>query len=270
MATAAARAGRNDRLAEWGQGLKRAAMRAASLAGGSALVAGSVAALVALVSYHPTDASFNTAAGGTPLNWMGSIGAWASDLLLTLFGPGAGLLLLPVALIGLRLLRGAPAGRWLRMLLMMAAGIVLAGTAATLLSGGAISGLPAGWGGAFGLALASLAELGFSAIGEPGIAEPFRIAVAVFAATAGLAFAWFGFGLTSEEKGWLAARRARGPTRAHASNRPARAAQHRHRRPQGARRPAPGARTAALARTWRQLYPPADRPAGSRAATAQC
>jgi DNA segregation ATPase FtsK/SpoIIIE, S-DNA-T family len=211
MATAAARAGRNDRLAEWGRGLKRAAMRAASLAGGSALVAGSVAALVALVSYHPTDASFNTAAGGTPLNWMGSIGAWASDLLLTLFGPGAGLLLLPVALIGLRLLRGAPAGRWLRMLLMMAAGIVLAGTAATLLSGGAISGLPAGWGGAFGLALASLAELGFSAIGEPGIAEPFRIAVAVFAATAGLAFAWFGFGLTSEEKGWLAARRARAP-----------------------------------------------------------
>jgi DNA segregation ATPase FtsK/SpoIIIE, S-DNA-T family len=209
MATAAARAGRNDRLAELGQGLKRAAMRAASLAGGGALVAGSVAALVALVSYHPTDASFNTAAGGTPLNWMGSIGAWAADLLLTLFGPGAGLLLLPVALIGLRLLRAVPTGRWLRMLLMMAAGIVLAGTAATLLSGGAISGLPAGWGGAFGLALASLAELGLSAIGEPSIVEPFRIAIAVFAATAGVAFAWFGFGLTPEEKSWLANRRAR-------------------------------------------------------------
>ena len=37
--------------------------------------------------------SFTTAAGGPPANWLGSVGAYASDALLLLFGPAAALFL---------------------------------------------------------------------------------------------------------------------------------------------------------------------------------
>ena len=115
--------------------------------------ASAVAGAVALATHSPTDPSLSTAAGGPPTNWLGSVGAYASDALLLLFGLGSVLFLPVIALAGLRMLRlaagraGSAAG-----LLVAAIGAVLIGIALGLTSGSAVSGLPGGWGGALGLA----------------------------------------------------------------------------------------------------------------------
>ena len=125
MATSAARGARPGRLAQWRDGLKKGARRSTTLVGGVALVAAALLAALALVSYRPTDPAFNTSAAGPVNNWIGQTGAYAADLLLSLWGPPAGLLLPLVLVLGLRLLRGADAGRWLRALLLSIAGIRL-------------------------------------------------------------------------------------------------------------------------------------------------
>jgi S-DNA-T family DNA segregation ATPase FtsK/SpoIIIE len=173
------------------------------------LIASALLLLAALVSYRPSDPALNTAAAGPVANWLGPAGAFASDLLLSLWGPLAGLLLPLIFVLGLRLARGAEAGRWLRALVLSILGITFVGTAATLLFGGAINGLPAGWGGAFGLSLGKLADLGIGLIGEPGIAEPFRVVAVALLALTGLLLWYLGLGLRAEERGWLFTRRAR-------------------------------------------------------------
>lgn len=207
------------RLARWRESLGQTARRSGSFLGGLALALGSVLTLLALVSYHPSDPALNTDAGGPTQNWIGAPGAWVSDFLLMLMGPLAGLLLPLVLLLGLRVMRGAEPGRWLRYLLITLAGIALLGMAAGLLVGGAIGGLPAGWGGGIGLALANLAELGLAQIGESSIIQPFRIALIALAAAGGLALWLFGLGLTTEEREWIAARRTR-REQVHVENRP--------------------------------------------------
>jgi DNA segregation ATPase FtsK/SpoIIIE, S-DNA-T family len=77
------------------------------------LVAASLLFL-ALVSYHPTDPSFNTvggyAAGRQAHNWTGLIGATVSDILLQLEGVAAFLIPLMVGALGWTWLRSHPAG----------------------------------------------------------------------------------------------------------------------------------------------------------------
>ena len=208
MAASAAQSGGDGRLTRWREGARHAARRSGTWLAGAALSLAALFALAALVSYRPGDPSLNTAAGGPVGNWMGPAGAWTSDLLLSLMGPPVGLLLPLLMVVGLRLARGAEPGRWARSLILTLVGIALIGAAAGLLVGGAVNGLPAGWGGAIGLALAGLAELGLTALGDPGIAEPFRIAATALAAAGGLAFCLAGLGLTVEERRWLTARRA--------------------------------------------------------------
>ncbi|MDQ8757049.1 DNA translocase FtsK 4TM domain-containing protein [Sphingosinicella sp. LHD-64] len=214
MATAA-----EGRLARWRESLGQAARRSGSFLGGIALALGSTLTLLALVSYHPSDPALNTDAGGPTQNWIGSPGAWTADVLLMLMGPLAGLLLPLVFLLGLRVMRGAEPGRWGRYLLITVAGIALLGLAAGLLVGGAVAGLPAGWGGGIGLALANLVELGLGQIGAAGIVQPFRIAIIALAAAGGLALWLFGLGLTVEEREWIAARRSQ-RERVRVENRP--------------------------------------------------
>ncbi len=55
-----------SRLLQWGLGI-----------GGAVL---SMIFILALLSYHPDDASLNTAADGVTHNWLGSAGAWVADL----------------------------------------------------------------------------------------------------------------------------------------------------------------------------------------------
>jgi len=194
-------------LAQWRAGVKKGAKRSGTLLGGAALIVGALLLAVAMASYEPTDPSLNTAAAGPITNWMGAPGAFASDLLLSLMGPPAALLLPLLVVLGLRLARGAEAGRWGRALLLTLLGIILIGTAAALLIGGAVNGLPASWGGAFGLSLAKLIDFGISAIGEPGMAEPFRIVAVALVAFAGLFLWYLGLGLRAEERNWMTTRR---------------------------------------------------------------
>ena len=129
--------------------MRRLSLRSA----GALLLALSAAGALALASHSSTDPSFTTAAGGPPANWLGSFGAYLSDLLLLLFGLGSIVFLPVIALAGLRLLRTEAApGRMRRGLLIALAAAVLIGLALGLLSGSAVAGLPSGWGGALGLA----------------------------------------------------------------------------------------------------------------------
>jgi len=209
MASNAARIDRQERLTQWRAGVKRGAKRSGTLLGGAALIVAALLAAVALIGYRPSDPSLNTAAAGPVNNLMGSTGAYASDLLLSLLGPPVGLLMPLMLVLGLRLARGADIGRWGRALLLTLAGIVLVGTAAALLFGGAVNGLPAGWGGAFGLSLAKIVELGIAQIGEASIAQPFRIVAVALIALAGMFLWYLGLGLRAEERNWLTTRRER-------------------------------------------------------------
>ncbi|WP_225421155.1 FtsK/SpoIIIE family DNA translocase [Sphingomonas parva] len=201
-------------MAQWRAGAKRRAQRTGALIAGGTLIVAALLAALALASYRTSDPSLNTAAAGPVGNWLGTPGALSADLLLFLWGLPAVLLLPLVLLLGVRIARGVGAGRWRKSLLLTIAGLVLSGTAAALLSGEAVNALPAGWGGAFGLSVAKLVGLGLGAIGEPGIVEPFRIALIVLFAVAGLTCIWFGLGLQPDELGWIASRRFRRTPRA--------------------------------------------------------
>jgi S-DNA-T family DNA segregation ATPase FtsK/SpoIIIE len=210
MATIAG-SNRQERGAQWRQGLRKGAKRSGTLLGGAALIVTAVLLLIALASYRPTDPSLNTAAAGPVQNWIGVPGAYASDLLLSLFGAPAGLLLPLIVVLGLRLARGAEAGRWGRALSLTMLGLVFIGTAAALLSGGAVNGLPASWGGALGLSLAKLIDFGIASIGQPDISEPFRLVAVGLTGLTGLFLWYLGLGLRTEERTWLTTRKERAP-----------------------------------------------------------
>jgi hypothetical protein len=158
------------------------------------LVVAGLITLVALASYRPSDPSFNTAAAGPVNNWMGWFGAYGSDLLLSLWGPGAGLLVPLCFVLGLRLARGTDAGRWGRSLTLTLLGIIFAGTGGALLFAGAVNGLPAGWGGTFGLSFGKLIEWGLASIGQPDVAEPLRIVVIALTWLVGAFLLYLGLG----------------------------------------------------------------------------
>ncbi|EJU09841.1 DNA translocase FtsK 4TM domain-containing protein [Novosphingobium resinovorum] len=87
MATRPIAPGRRIAKPDWRAVLKRSLRRAGELSGALVLFAGMVFLALALVSYHQTDPSTSTAAGGDVQNWMGVTGAWTAERALFLFGP---------------------------------------------------------------------------------------------------------------------------------------------------------------------------------------
>ena len=82
-------------------------LRIAVLRGaGGVLLLASMAAFVALMSYHHADPSLNNATGQDPSNLLGGPGAAAADLLLECLGFAAIAFLAPPAVWGARALRG--------------------------------------------------------------------------------------------------------------------------------------------------------------------
>ena len=203
MATVATRATKRDLAPDWREALATAVRRFAVRSWGAMLILLSLAAALALATHSPTDPSLSAAAGGPPRNWLGSPGAYFSDALLLLFGVGSALFVPVIAIAGLRMLRLEPAGRTGRGLFVAAAGAVLIGTALGLTSWSAVSGLPGGWGGAFGLAAAHGLDSAFALIGNPQIAGPARLATLMLLGLAGLTFGYFAMGLREEERGWV-------------------------------------------------------------------
>ena len=149
----------------WRAVLRRSVRRASEL-GASLLLFGTALFLaLALVSYHQTDPSGSTAAGGLPQNWMGAPGAWLADKVLFLFGPVAALLVPLLFVCGRRLwqLADAPeAGdddedvpaaheHWVRSVSLLLLAMVLLGTVLSLTFTAPGGSLPATMGGLFGL-----------------------------------------------------------------------------------------------------------------------
>jgi S-DNA-T family DNA segregation ATPase FtsK/SpoIIIE len=203
MATVAARAPKRELAPDWREALREAVRRVAIRTWGALLIAASIAAALALATHSPTDPSLSTAAGGPPANWLGSAGAYFSDTLFLMFGLGAVMLVPVVGIAGLRMLRLQPAGRIGRGLLVAAAGAVLLGIALSLTSGSAVSGLPGGWGGVLGLALAHGVEAALGLIGNPSIAGPARLTILLLFGIAGVVLGYYALGLEPEERGWL-------------------------------------------------------------------
>ncbi len=96
----------SDALADARRSMARLMNIAAMRGAGGLLFLGSVAALIALATYHAGDASLNSATGHEPLNLLGGLGATAADLLLQTFGIAALAFLAPPALWGIRALTG--------------------------------------------------------------------------------------------------------------------------------------------------------------------
>ncbi|MFL6720335.1 MAG: DNA translocase FtsK 4TM domain-containing protein [Sphingomonas sp.] len=206
MATVATRAPKRELAPDWRDALREAVRRFAVRSWGALLLALSVAGAVALVTHNPTDPSLSTAAGGPPANWLGAFGAYLSDALLLLFGLGAMLFLPVIAVAGLRLLRLEPAGRIVRGLFFAGLGAVLLGIALGLTSASAVSGLPAGWGGALGLAAAHGIAAAIALIHNPQLAGPVRFAALLLFAIAGLIVGYFAIGFTANERAWIGGR----------------------------------------------------------------
>ena len=205
MATVATRAPKRELAPHWRDALRDAVRRFFVRSWGALLVAVSLAAALALATHDPTDPSLSTAAGGPPTNWMGGVGAYASDALLLLFGLGAALFVPVIAIAGLRMMRLEPAGRIARGLLLAAVGAMLLGIALGLTSGSSVSGLPSGWGGAIGLAAAHGVDAGIDLISNPQVAGPTRLAALLLFGLTGLAVGYFALGLTEGERAWLGA-----------------------------------------------------------------
>ena len=204
MATVAARAPKRELAPDWRDALREAVRRLAVRTWGAMLIAISIAGAIALASHDPNDPSLSTAAGGPPANWLGAAGAYTSDALLLLFGIGSVLFLPVIALAGLRMVRLEPAGRVVRGLFIAAIGAVLLGVALGLTSGSAVSGLPAGWGGALGLAAAHGVDAAVGLIQNPSIAGPVHLTALLLFGLAGLAVGYLALGLRPEEKDWAA------------------------------------------------------------------
>ncbi|HET9813238.1 MAG TPA: DNA translocase FtsK 4TM domain-containing protein [Sphingomicrobium sp.] len=211
MASVAARAPKRELAPDWRDALRESLRRFAARMSGFVLLLIAAAAAIALATHSATDPSLSTAAAGPPDNWLASPGAYASDALLLLFGLGAALFVPVIALAGLRMMRVEPPGRVGRGLLIAAVGAILAGVALSLMSGSAVSGLPAGWGGAIGLAAAYGVDLGVGLISNPAIAGPVRLTVLSLFALSGLALGYVALGLTADEKGWIARLLRRSP-----------------------------------------------------------
>ncbi|HET7709998.1 MAG TPA: DNA translocase FtsK 4TM domain-containing protein, partial [Sphingomicrobium sp.] len=205
MATTAARAGKRDLAPDWRDALRASIRRLVLRSWGALLIALSIGGAVAMATHRSTDPSFTTAAAGPPANWMGAFGAYMSDALLLLFGVGSALLLPVIAIAGIRMVRLEPSGRIGRGLFIAALGALLAGTALGLADASSVSGLPGGWGGAFGLATAAGIDALIGLIDNPSIAGPVRLTLLMLFAIGGLILGFLALGLRPEERDWAKA-----------------------------------------------------------------
>jgi len=141
--------------ANWREIMRLSLMRSGALIGAITIVLATLFLFLALVSYSPSDPSFNTSAGSVEHNWMGIFGSYLSDLLLTLIGLPV-ILLLPLLLVfANRLWRDIPQPDWKKQLLWCLLGILLVGTSLALWVPAPEMELPSGLGGLSSMLIAN-------------------------------------------------------------------------------------------------------------------
>ena len=178
--------------ANWNALVRRALRRSSELGGAVLLFASMLFLGIALATYHQTDASSSTAAGGAVLNWMGAPGAWAADAALTLFGLVSVLLLPLFYVFARKLWRLAEEEdglvphsdqRWWRPLAVLLLAITLLGTVLSLTFTQPGGSLPASFGGIAGLLGAKAIRSGAELL--PVAAQMWAILVAALACLGG-------------------------------------------------------------------------------------
>ena len=151
-------------VANWRLVLRRSLRRSLDLICATLLIAAMLFLGLALASYHQTDPSFNTAAGGPVLNWLGRAGAYAADGALFVFGP-VSIMLLPLLYVFAQEMwrlaevhapdaeetPPAPRRHWLRTTLVLCLAMALLCAALALVFSEVASSFSAGMGGFVGL-----------------------------------------------------------------------------------------------------------------------
>ncbi|WP_199555716.1 FtsK/SpoIIIE family DNA translocase [Sandaracinobacteroides hominis] len=164
---------------------------------GMALAALGLSLAAALLSYHPSDPSMNSATDAAPLNLLGRPGAWFADLVLQGFGLAA-ILLIPIFLAwGVRLIVARPIRHPRRSALLTLAAMLIGSAALGLAWPAPIGPLDAGAGGVAGLAAAHIV----STLPWPQGFDPALAAIG-FALASGLGALWlfvWGLGINREE-----------------------------------------------------------------------
>jgi DNA segregation ATPase FtsK/SpoIIIE, S-DNA-T family len=181
----ASRAGPAKNSPQWRAMLRRSLLRLAALTGAILLVALVVALALALLSYEPSDPSLNTAAGDQVRNMMGMTGSYSADFLLWLAGVPVALVLPLMAIFARRLWGDQDMAGWQGQLGKAGVGIGLLGIALSLLQPEPLVGLPAGWGGLFGIVIAN-GLLSLTSLAGGQIAPWINGALIVLAFLAGL------------------------------------------------------------------------------------
>ena len=171
--------------------IKAALRRFAVLLIAATLIGLTTALALALLSYSPLDASFNTITSRTTSNWLGPVGAHVSDILLQILGWPALALALPIGVAGVRVAQGRPF-RSRRALWAVPLGAALFAAAAGAIPLPAL-GAPAGFGGLIGV-MAGNAVL---ALGELGALAnvPLALIIAVLLIPPGLGLIVWGAGI---------------------------------------------------------------------------
>jgi S-DNA-T family DNA segregation ATPase FtsK/SpoIIIE len=143
---------------------------------GALLVLASLLLVLALLTYFPGDASFDTAVAAPPRNYLGYDGAVIADLLMQSVGFAA--YLVPAVLLGwaFRLMLRRPVHRFARRLAMLGAALILGALACSVLQ--IPGGPPAGAGGAVGWALLRL----ITSVGLAPLALPVAMTAAALVA----------------------------------------------------------------------------------------
>ena len=196
----------------WGDTVRRGAARSGELLGALSLVGIAGFLALALASYQPSDAAINTAAGGPTENWVGTIGAWAADLLLSLLGPVVALFIPLLLVAAWRLWTGVSLAGWGRRAFGALIGIGLIDIALSLFKSEAFASLPASLGGIFGLATADLIKAGTALIPTPQIANFVQIGLIALFFIAGVVIWARSLGLDADETAWLFRKRVSKPS----------------------------------------------------------
>jgi DNA segregation ATPase FtsK/SpoIIIE, S-DNA-T family len=191
----------------WRETMKRGVIRSGSMLGAGALMLGAVLLTLALASYHPSDPSLNTAAGGAARNLVGSIGAYTSDILYTWLGPAVFLFLPLIVVAALRLWRGAPVTGWQTRAMGILGGVALVDVALSLFRADAFSGLPGGLGGIIGTVAANVIRWALSFIPEASYVLWISWGLCGLFAIAGLIVWARSLGLDADERAWLLRRK---------------------------------------------------------------